>query len=320
MIHALNRIGRLGPGARVVLIHSTTFGGKAAVTLLEHILPCCFDVRVNVQEVPDLNVDDSSGLRRSLAEFMSLTATELERGGSPDVTCFAPVGGYKVMTSLGYLAGAYLGYPTAYLHEDNQALHEIPAVPIQVSRDKLEKAAPLMKKINECYSWQGLSKKERIRCSEMPFLFVREDDTIGVTSFGIFLMKRSEYRNLFGTQLYVARSEARRLQQIGAKSTVISRIFELRRKIDDYTSNQGELRHDLVFDRLKDAFFWLYKGPHGTIHAAYSYDKDSDILYVSKVWIQHDDYETDANRGRGFFKPIDEIEWENWTDELSNVG
>ena len=69
-------------------------------------------------------------LNRSLGDFMSLVNKHLH-GEHKSYVCFAPIGGYKIFSSLGYIVASFNDLPTAYLHEDKQILHEIPPIPVK---------------------------------------------------------------------------------------------------------------------------------------------------------------------------------------------
>lgn len=68
--------------------------------------------------------------------------------------------------------------------------------------------------------------------------------------------------------------------------------------------------------KLGGSTFWLYKGPRGTIHAAYHFDEADDTLRINRVWTNHDEYEAAAEAGRGFFDDPGAIDWVDWTDRL----
>src|SRR4051812_42905092 len=108
LLHALRVARRLGDRPRVVLIHTDTLAGEAAAMAVGTTLEKGFGASIKHRPAVAFDVRRPDRLQRSLGVFMEAVARELS-GQEPSVTCFAPVGGYKVMTSLGYLAGAYLG-------------------------------------------------------------------------------------------------------------------------------------------------------------------------------------------------------------------
>src|SRR5581483_4834946 len=106
-IYALRIADCLAEKSQIILIHTDSLGGKAAAQMLSVVLKRDFHATVECAEV-HINVDDREELRYNLGDFMQKVAQQL-RNHDPATTCFAPLGGFKVMTSLGYLAGAYFG-------------------------------------------------------------------------------------------------------------------------------------------------------------------------------------------------------------------
>lgn len=113
------------------------------------------------------------------------------------------------MTSLGYLVGAYMGFPTAYLHEDHQALHEIPAAPVNIDADVLRSLAPLLRRLRNHgdAEWECLTHGDRAAISRHGYLFERLDTLVGVNAFGRFLMDRPAHRAMFWQQVNDRRQE-----------------------------------------------------------------------------------------------------------------
>src|SRR5690625_1366283 len=105
-----------------------------------------------MRKIYELDVDNRSLLNRALGKYLSDVSSALQEG-EPRTTCFAPIGGYKVMTSLGYLAGALHNFPTAYLHEGSTVIHEIPAVNIEVNESFIIDNHTLLKKFfdGDCF-------------------------------------------------------------------------------------------------------------------------------------------------------------------------
>ena len=179
LLHALQKEDRLSENAQVTLVHTDTLGGCAAALFLEKILARDFGADMRLKKVEDIDTSNRRRLRRSLGGFMSVIADALY-GHDTTYTCFAPIGGFKMMTYLAYLAGAYLGFPTAYLHEDDQQLHEVPAVPIRISADELQAIAPILKRIarEDVLEFDELSALEQDLVRKCPYYFERDSDLV----------------------------------------------------------------------------------------------------------------------------------------------
>lgn len=135
------------------------------------------------------------------------------------------------MKRLGYLAGAYLGYPTTYLHEDQQRLHIIPSVPIQIDDEVLKGLAPLIRRVAWASpSLQSFKLGERQLMEEHPHLFYEfEPGYMGLSSFGEFLRERPELRPFIGSQIYVA-SDQRPICK--RKASLLGELIAYKREVD----------------------------------------------------------------------------------------
>ncbi|WP_129678076.1 CRISPR-associated protein [Candidatus Chloroploca sp. Khr17] len=303
LLNVLEKQKRLGKNPQVTLIVTNTLGGRGSAEFIARLLRITFGAEVRTKIIDDLDVNQPTMLLRSLGQFMQIVAQELD-GKDPSFTCFAPVGGYKVMTSLGYLAGAYMGFPTAYLHEDNQILHEVPAVPIQIEYNELAKFAPLLRKAQRTsLEWDQMSFAEQTYVNQHPYLFYRLETLVALSAFGIFIAGRPEYAMLFNTQVYASKAVEKEFQG-SDREFLCGQVRELLKKLDNAEAYWGELCHELTFEKLKgqDLVSHLYKGASkGTLvfRAAYRYDQDSDALFLNRIWTNHGVYEREASRSSG---------------------
>ena len=325
LLHALRVGNQLGDAPRVVLIHTSSLGGRAAAALLERLIADHFDARVTARAVDDINPDDRVRLRRSLGGFMQVVAKSLE-GHDPFSTCFAPMGGYKIMTSLGYLAGAYRGFPTAYLHEDSQVLQEIPAVPIRIDPEELRGSAPILRRLRTSglLEWKGLSETERDIVRRHPYLFDRVDDLVAVNVFGEFLMNQPENAGLFACRVFFSPEAEKAARDRRHRDFVFQQIRELIKKLDLPDGNWGELRHDLDFSSLaKNPRFFLYKGARNgdlTFSAAYSHDREAGEIRLNRIWTDKNQYMRRAEKGDGFFDDPADVAWTDGSEAVHGDG
>ncbi len=318
LLHALRQMRRLGPNPRIVIVHTDTLGGRAAVQVLAKVLARDFNAAMTLRCIADFDVSDPVRLQSGLGSFMEIVAGALAEG-EPSGTCFAPVGGYKVMTSLGYLAGAYMGFPTAYLHEDSQVLQTIPAVPIQWSIEVLRPVGSALRATLELVSLGDLSAEVRRQIDAHPYLFERLDNHVVRNAFGVFLAHRPELFGVLGPRIWVSPQVVSRCaHDAQATHFVCGQLHELQKQLVDGGS-WGELRHDMTFANLKDAPFFLYKGSsNGELvgRAAYRYDSATGDLYVNHVWTDHDIYEYEADKGVGCLDDPNSIAWIDWSETV----
>lgn len=100
LIHRLKELNKLGNHLHIVLFHTNTLGGKAAAYLLKEVLEQDFPCQIMLKEISDFDVNNRRQLNIALGKYLRSLSDELVEH-HPDYTCFAPLGGYKVMTSFG---------------------------------------------------------------------------------------------------------------------------------------------------------------------------------------------------------------------------
>lgn len=318
MLAALRAQRKLAPSPTVVLVHTATPDGALAATVVRHLIERDFGARVQLRSV-ELDAGVQKTLRRNLGSFMHVVAQAL-REGDRWSTCFAPLGGYKVMTSLGYLAGAFLQYPTAYLHEVGQILHEIPWVPLRIDETQLRSAASAVRKAAATTTVAALDEPERRAVDDYPWLFERTgdgaEDLVDINAFGLFLRTEAAYRPIIGPRIRGARSVETLLHREDLRVFIQDNVDTLLRLLEAPVNNRGELHHEVSFGH-RDAVFGLYKGVsgrQGVFRAAYRWAPAEDRLDLRRVWLEHDAYEAAAKPGTCFYG--DEDAWEELSERL----
>lgn len=313
MLHALRRQNKLDKQPSVDLFHSATLGGKLAAQLLAKVLEYEFQANVKLHEIViDINVDRVQ-LNRQIGDYMKKLGDALMYG-YPLSTCFAPIGGYKVMTSFGYIVGAFHGYPTAYVHEESQQrLHIIPPIPLDIPTAFFEKYADFIRRLRQedLIDYESLNYHEREVVDSYPALFDVDEGCVCFNPFGEFLFKREQYRASLETKVMVSDSVLRFMKSQQANKKFIPKQIALlmEKAKKDCDSDRGELYHERSFKNLKGKKlqYHLYKGAsngrHGDVfRAAWDYDKSKDVLRVNYVWSDHELYENEAAQGRGLIK------------------
>jgi hypothetical protein len=288
-----------------------------------------FQATVKTISIKSLDITNREQLYRALADFMADLARCL-RQGEPNTTCFAPIGGYKVLTSYGYIVGSFLGYPTAYLHEETQILQIIPPVPIDINLNFVEKNSLLIRKCMNEGVLQGsqLTRQEREIVMMYPSIFESEtrddEDYITLTPFGLFLFERAEFAAKFQTRFWMSETVKNLLDRDPSKKAfAFQQIYELVQKIKgDFFRNRGVLFHESTFESLKGKTlsYHLYKGASNerVFRAAWRYLESEDCLYINYLWLDsHNDYEREAEKGIGLLK--DEGQFFEVTNEVFRV-
>lgn len=314
LVHAMTRQGRLGLNPQVVLVHSDTFDGELAAELVRRYLERDFSAHVELRRVDDLDAEHPARMKRSLGAFMHQVAVAL-RGGDPRSTAFAPLGGYKVMTSLGYLTGAYLQFATVYLHEANQVVHEIPWVPIRVDETELSGLASLIRRCVGGVALGRLSVADRETLDANAWLFERtgeaDDDVVDINAFTHFLRSEPAYRPVIGPRVRVTASVAEALHSEHERAFARKEVEDLLRRLDEPLRHRGVLHHEADFGHhgVRWSLFKGASGREGVFRAVYRWNDEPDTLDLRRLWVGSHDYEKAATRAGTFEGDVDEAEW-----------
>lgn len=289
-LHALS----LAEGARVVLLHSDTVAGVLAAHLVADVISARTRCHVQRIQITDLDPDRPHGVRAAIADFVRKLSDALAQG-EPSTTAFAPIGGFKVMTALGYLVGAYHGYPSIYLHEGKQLVHRVPPVPVRVDEDELRPVADLVRRTR--HGAEVTDAAELRAIDARPWLFERDGDLVFLNAFGELLRADPRYQPIVQTRVRIADPRALR----GQEAVVRREVRDLLQELESPHANRASLDHAPNFGH-HDAAFCLYRGSrHGTVtfSASYAYDEAHDVLDLRKVWFDHARYEREAGAGTG---------------------
>ncbi len=308
-VYQLKKQRKLVERPLIILFFTNTAGGYAAEKILKEVLEEHFNAIVNVFFV-DINVDHPQTLNRDVGDYMQKLAESLETG-EPTTTCFAPIGGYKVMTSFGYIVGSFLGYPTAYLHEDNQIFHQIPPVPIQMDLDLIQQYSTLLRKCQADYiDFESLTYQEQNFVRKFHSLFTLEEGMVCLNPFGCFMLERTKYSYLLQTKYFVSKQVQNIIEKSKHQSLFITQqMRELVKKLKTGEGRLSELQHEMEFKGInqQSTKFHLYKGASNgqtAFRLAYKYDESNDILYANYLWLDHDRYEREAAQGKGLYEEV----------------
>jgi putative CRISPR-associated protein (TIGR02619 family) len=328
LFHALRSSKRLAERPHVVLIHTDNGLGPLAAAYVQHALEAYGGATVALRVASGLNVADPGMLRRSLGDYLDVLSKAL-REGTPHDTCFGPLGGYKLMTSLGTLVGGLLGYPSIYVHEVGQVLHEVPALPLTIDAEALRAAAPLVRRLahEDSLPLADLPKDLAEIATRAPFLFERVDvgrDTlVALNAFGLFLREDPRHRAALGTRILLHANVAALLGTADARATLRDNLVAL---LDDLAANRAdpnakraELRHETAFSGAPKKGFHLYKGTSGragVFRAVYRFDTQGDTLTLTAAWTDHNAYERE-NLQALKHAPTQAADAEDWTEALA---
>lgn len=115
--------------ARIYLFYTDTVAGRFAAYSLKQLIAHVFHKDVYLKKIENLDIKEEQQLNASMGKFI-IDIHELLSDCGPHTTCFAPIGGYKIMISYAYVAAAIHQMHIMYLPESGDVLHSIPPVPV----------------------------------------------------------------------------------------------------------------------------------------------------------------------------------------------
>lgn len=327
MLHTLRREKKLNAQPNIALFHTETLGGRLSAKLLEKVIARDFNATVSLHGVTVDVTDKQVKLNSQVGDYMKSLSDALTNG-YPGSTCFAPIGGYKVMTSFGYIVGAFHGYPTAYVQEEAQhRLHIIPPVPLDIPEAFFKENVDFIRRLRnrDLIPYDQLTYHEKSAVDSHPALFeivdIDGERHVVFNPFGEFLFKREQYRASLETKVYASDAAFRLMEnRPSQKKFICQQILVLMNKAKkDAVGDRGVLYHERDFADLKGKplKYKLYKGASngrsGIFRATWNYEKGDDHLYINFIWLKKP-YEGDVKQGQGLIK--DEGTFTDITEEV----
>lgn len=301
MVATLQKGNRLIEQPVITLFHTDTFKGTAAAILNKWLLETYFQAQVKLVKLYDLDVNNRMILTRALGRYLSDLSDALQEG-EPNSTCFAPIGGYKVMTSLGYLVGALHHYPTAYLHEGSNILHEIPPVQLNIDESFIERNHGFLKRLlkEDFIEIDTLTQEEKRIIDDQPTFFSEEDKHVYLNPFGRFLCDQDKYYKYFKSHVYIEKNEKEKIDKRYKNywpvvyREVNQLIYQHANPSEKYFTT---LYHEKGFHMLKgkEYNYHIFKGGNAPVfRATWNYDTRKDAYFIAKVWFDHNECERES--------------------------
>lgn len=293
LTHALKQRDMLHAEPTVVLLHTATLSGKVAAAAVASLMEVQFSCRCLLREVDSFDVSDTEKLKCGLGAFMHQVVNEL-RVVDASYACFAPQGGYKVMTSLGYVAGSFLKYPTAYLHEDNQTLHIIPPIPVALSPREQVDLGRLARQVQRQPNLSLLSESDRESVFAHPWLFEVASGLVVPNAFAQFL-------GLETHPILLSPDATKTLAQVHNAQAIRRRLLTLPALVGQFNKRAGDyaniLDHERTFPNLNPPQtrpnFHIWKAAGGDFYVAWMEGKDGALL-INRIWGAGHTYNKDA--------------------------
>lgn len=301
MVAVLQGREQLVKAPYITLFYTDSFRGRVAGLVNKKILEQVYGATVRMRKIYKLDVHNRTVLNRALGKYLSDISEALEEG-EPNTTCFAPIGGYKVMTSLGHLVGNLHHYPTAYLYEGSTVVHEIPPVIVEINESLIKENHQLLKKFfdGDCFIYEELSPEEQAFIKEQSVMFEQVEELVALNPFGRFLCNQNKYYKYFKSKVYMEESLYREINRRYTSywKTVYDEIKDL---IFQHESNPADYRatlyHEPDFSQLdlKGSSYHLFKGGNNPVfRALWLYNEEDDAYYIAHIWFDHDVYKREA--------------------------
>lgn len=146
-VHSLARMG-LGTSDSVILYSSETADGHACAQAVATYLRAQRPGLVcNIEVIQGLQVNDAARFRsEGVINFTKAVLRAIEANG-PRQCVLNPTGGFKSLVPYTVLIGMIKGVTAKYIFEQSSALIPLPAVPIELPRERLEPLRPLIERI-----------------------------------------------------------------------------------------------------------------------------------------------------------------------------
>lgn len=303
LVAAVTHERRLVAQPHIDLVHTATFEGELAAIFCERVL-VERGATVVLHPVADMDPNHPDEMRRALGGYLA-TLVRCLQPADPRTTGFAPIGGYKIMTSLGTLAGALFGFGSFYLHEDGQKLVRVPAVPLDVRPEGLTQVRPVYWRIRDAgiVRRSDLGPAEQTHLDDLPWLFDQDDELVGAGPFAELLLASEQHGAALRREVFVEAEVAKTVDPAELRLGVGALIEEL----------DGPRRPDLLFHEA------TYK-IHGTPFHAFRTRTDGrfrlawrlarpDRVEIRRAWVHdHDRYEDEVQH-TDVLSPAGTLRW-----------
>ena len=309
LLSALNERNQLASSPKVSLLTSSTNSGYFASLVNAFILEQIYGADVTTDLVDDLRVDSTIDMKDMLGNFMDKVYQRLAEG-EPSTTCFAAVGGYKVMTTYGTFIGSMMGFPTCYMHERSKFLHVIPPTPIDLPESFVKENQTLLRTVfhENTVPLSQLSEAEQAIVSRYPSVFQteridengKEEILVSLTLTAEFLLQRGDHRSYIQSFVYLSHDALKTFKSEGNRKKWIEGELKtmLAKPEGAYDFYHDKEFQTLVRGNVKNN---LYKSPDQNQVFRCTWFKEGKNLFIEKIWTNHDLYEREASRGVGLY-------------------
>lgn len=295
VIIELKKQNKLAENSKIVIFYTDSLGGELSALINKDVLEYVFDVEVEIVKTDEFNVGDKTKINNSMSNFLEKLGSKLKIMDKYS-TFFAPIGGYKIMTYLGYIAGSFYGHNIGYIFEGTQKLIEIPTIPIKIDYDLIYDNLDFIQKVlkNDISIIDSNKIDEFIQANA--YFFEKEDNMVSLNAFG-----KMVFENILNTKVLIGRKVYEGIDK-NIKKVIGQGILGLisknkQNKLTGGNDFKNELYHNANWNIKKP---YLYKGKSGDpiFRAVWDYDEEKDELKIYKFWTNHDKYESECEKSQ----------------------
>ncbi len=256
-IHSLVRLG-VKSSDRIVLFSSETKDGQACANAVKLYLDSQFPgVDCVVQIVPGLQVKDSKKFRtEGVINFMKKVLHEIDGYGNSQCV-LNPTGGFKSLVPYTVLIGMIKGVAAKYIFEQSSELLDLPSLPIEFARERLEPLQSLIERINNETSvkrieWEkAIPYHDRVNFSS---IFEHDNDDVTLSSVGFLVW--NEIQKPRALMPFISRKATDEMVKLTQLATC--KPMEFIRRVSADKQQLENARHE----QWSNGFFWLKPGAH----------------------------------------------------------
>ncbi|MGI6610728.1 MAG: putative CRISPR-associated protein [Limnochordia bacterium] len=311
-IHRLVDKGRLGPGHRLVFLHSATPDGALCSGALK-VHYALHGYETEAREIRGLNYQHKEFANKGLTDLIDTLIDLVDRYGA-DQAVEMPVivvatGGFKAEIAYATMTGALLGVPVYYVHEQFEGLVEMPPLPISIDFTFVTEYEELFQKLDEMPwqdEWDAFLRAWRRQGggflpARMSHLFLQEEGLVRLSPAGDLIYRTFQGRlaHVDDRRVYLSPQAYKgltTLESAGRQKVerALMRLLIPEVRADAESKKNSDLRVFPKGARAERVFFFTEGGELYVCEICSHSDQSYERLLSDGVW--RDDYKSVAFR------------------------
>ena len=174
---------QLAPNVVIELFYTNSLAGRVVSATLQYLMEVALQANVERVAIEPFDVKSKIETNEAMGKFLVSLYKRLV--AKRDTTCFIPIGGYKVLTSTAYIAGALAKVPVHYIPEGGRSLHTLPIVPITLHKN--ERLLQLLYKIH-AHDLPSFTAEEKALVQHDCYYLLQDGAQMRLNPLGYFLL------------------------------------------------------------------------------------------------------------------------------------